>query len=35
VVDVAEGRVDYLVGAMGGSGKWRTFWMEDRQVVKP
>ena len=35
VVNVAEGRVDYLVGAMGGSGKWRTFWMEDRQVVKP
>ena len=34
VVDVEVGRVDYLVGAMGGSGKWRTFWMEDRQVVK-
>jgi hypothetical protein len=33
-MDVAEGRVDYLVSAMGGSGKWRTFWMEDRQVVK-
>ena len=33
VVDVAEGRVDYLVGAMGGSGKWRTFWIQDRQVV--
>ena len=28
VVDVAERRVDYLVGATGGGGRWRTFWLE-------
>ena len=33
VVDVAEGRVDYLVGAMGGSSRWRTFWLEYGEIV--